>query len=99
MIFTIQRFILFFIVLLFILLSTIFYYYFKVQDEQTSKVIFTTMQHDIKEKAYTISKMMNKKEDILLFRSLLGNVAANSHFLKAILVFDDDKLLLATDPK
>ncbi len=27
------------------------------------------------------------------------NAVANNNFLKAILVFDDDKLLLTTDPK
>ncbi len=43
--------------------------------------------------------MMEKKDDILLFRSLLVNAVANNNFLKAILVFDDDKVLLTTDPK
>lgn len=99
MIFSIQRFILFFIALLFLLFSIMFFYYFKSQEEQTSKVIYTTLEHELAERAYSISKMMEKKDDILLFRSLLVNAVANNNFLKAILVFDDDKLLLTTDPK
>ncbi|MGH2307488.1 putative bifunctional diguanylate cyclase/phosphodiesterase [Aliarcobacter sp. ERUVET-8] len=99
MIFSIQRFILFFIALLFLLFSMMFFYYFKSQEEQTSKVIYTTLEHELAERAYSISKMMEKKDDILLFRSLLVNAVANNNFLKAILVFDDDKLLLTTDPK
>ena len=99
MIFGIQRFILFFIALLFLLFSIMFFYYFKSQEEQTSKVIYTTLEHELAERAYSISKMMEKKDDILLFRSLLVNAVANNNFLKAILVFDDDKLFLTTDPK
>ena len=99
MIFSIQRFILFFIALLFLLFSIMFFYYFKSQEEQTSKVIYTTLEHELAERAYSISKMMEKKDDILLFRSLFVNTVANNNFLKAILVFDDDKLLLTTDPK
>ncbi|MCT7529347.1 EAL domain-containing protein [Aliarcobacter cryaerophilus] len=99
MIFSIQRFILFFIALLFLLFSIMFFYYFKSQEEQTSKVIYTTLEHELAERAYSISKMMEKKDDILLFRSLLVNAVANNNFLKAILVFDNDKLLLTTDPK
>lgn len=99
MIFGIQRFILFFIVLLFLLFSIMFFYYFKSQEEQTSKVIYTTLEHELAERAYSISKMMEKKDDILLFRSLFVNAVANNDFLKAILVFDDGKLLLTTDPK
>ncbi|MGJ0363903.1 EAL domain-containing protein [Aliarcobacter cryaerophilus] len=99
MIFSIQRFILFFIALLFLLFSIMFFYYFKSQEEQTSKVIYTTLEHELAERAYSISKIIEKKDDILLFRSLLVNAVANNNFLKAILVFDDDKLLLTTDPK
>ena len=99
MIFSIQRFILFFIALLFLIFSIMFFYYFKSQEEQTSKVIYTTLEHELAERAYSISKMMEKKDDILLFRSLFVNTVANNNFLKAILVFDDGKLLLTTDPK
>lgn len=99
MIFGIQRFILFFIALLFLLFSIMFFYYFKSQEEQTSKVIYTTLEHELAERAYSISKMMEKKDDILLFRSLFVNAVANNNFLRAILVFDDGKLLLTTDPK
>lgn len=99
MIFSIQRFILFFIALLFLLFSIMFFYYFKSQEEQTSKVIYTTLEHELAERAYSISKMMEKKDDILLFRSLFVNAVANNNFLRAILVFDDGKLLLTTDPK
>lgn len=99
MIFSIQRFILFFIALLFLLFSIMFFYYFKKQEEQTSKVIYIAIEHELSERAYSISKIIEKKDNILLFRSLFVNAVANNKFLKAILVFDDNKLLLTTDPK
>ncbi len=99
MIFTIQRFILFFIFLLLFIFYFGFSHYFKTQEEQTSKVIYTSIIHDINEKAYTISKNIEKKEDILLYRAFLENIAANNHYVSAILVFDDDTLLLTSNPK
>ncbi len=99
MIFSIQRFILFFIFLLLAIFYVVFTYYFQKQEEQTSKVIYTTILNDIKEKAYSISKNIEKKEDILLFRAQIGNISANSPFVSNILVFDDNELLLTTDPK
>lgn len=99
MIFSIQRFILFFIFLLLAIFYVVFAYYFQKQEEQTSKVIYTTILNDIKEKAYSISKNIEKKEDILLFRAQIGNISANSPFVSNILVFDDNELLLTTDPK
>lgn len=96
---SIQRFILFFIFLLLLIFYVVFAYYFKKQEEQTSKVIYQTILKDIKDKAYTISKSIEKKDDILLFRALMGNAVANSNFINTILVFDGDELLLTTDPK
>ena len=96
---SIQRFILFFIFLLLLIFYVVFAYYFKKQEEQTSKVIYQTIIKDIKDKAYTISKSIEKKDDILLFRALMGNAVANSNFINTILVFDGDELLLTTDPK
>ena len=96
---SIQRFILFFIFLLLLIFYVVFAYYFKKQEEQTSKVIYQTILKDIKDKAYTISKSIEKKEDILLFRALMGNIVANSNFINTILIFDGDDLLLTTDPK
>lgn len=68
---SIQRFILFFIFLLLLIFYVVFAYYFKKQEEQTSKVIYQTILKDIKDKAYTISKSIEKKDDILLFRALM----------------------------
>lgn len=96
---SIQRFILFFIFLLLFIFYVVFAYYFKKQEEQTSKVIYQTIIKDIKDKAYTISKSIEKKDDVLLFRALMGNIVANSNFINTILVFDGDELLLTTDPK
>lgn len=96
---SIQRFILFFIFLLLLIFYVVFAYYFKKQEEQTSKVIYQTIIKDIKDKAYTISKSIEKKDDVLLFRALMGNIVANSNFINTILIFDGDELLLTTDPK
>ena len=98
MIFSIQRFILFFIFLLLAIFYVVFAYYFQKQEEQTSKVIYTTILNDIKEKAYSISKNIEKKEDVFSYRALLDRITSNEDFIKAILVYDNEKLLLTTEP-
>lgn len=85
--------------LLLLIFYIVFAHYFKKQEEQTSKVIYQTILGDIKGKAYTISKSIEKKEDVLVFRALMGNIVANSNFINTILIFDGDELLLTTDPK
>lgn len=76
----------------------IFSYYFFKQEEEIANVILKSLKNNIGETSYTLSKNIEKKEDILAHRALLDRIASNEDFIKAILVFDNEKLLLTTDP-
>lgn len=95
---TIQKFILFLVfILLFIFYITFTYFFFK-QEEEVANVILKSLKNNMSETSYTLSKNIREKEDILSFRALLDRITSNEDFIKAILVFDDDKLLLSTEP-
>jgi len=72
-------------------------YYF-LQREQTAKVITNSIKNDLSELSYVLSKHI-RKEPISTARALLDRKAANSSYLNAIAVFDDDALIITTDQK
>ena len=98
MIFNIRRLILFFISILVLIFYSIFAYYFFKQEENLAKVILKTINSNITETSYTLSKNLKSKNDVLLYRALLDRISANNDFISAIAIFDDDKLLVVTDP-
>lgn len=98
MMFNIQRFILFILFSLLFLFYAIFSYYFFKQEEEIANVIYKSLRNNITEASYTLSKNIEKKEDILSHRALLDRISSNEDFIKAILIFDDNKLLLTTEP-
>jgi len=87
---------------MFVLLITVMYTLFSIryfqQREATATVIHESIQNDLSELAYVLSRHV-KKEPILTARSLLDRKAANSNFISAIAIFDDQKMLVTTDPK
>ncbi|CAM4010750.1 putative bifunctional diguanylate cyclase/phosphodiesterase [Arcobacter cloacae] len=99
MIYDIQKFILFFISLILIIFYTIFGYYFFKQEEEISNVILKSIENNLKETSYKLSKSIEERNDILTYKSLLDRISSHEDFIQAILVFDNDKLLLTTDPK
>lgn len=98
MIYNIQRFILFILFFLIFLFYAIFSYYFIKQEEEIATVILKSLKNNITETSYTLSKSISKKEDILSYRALLDRIASNQDFIKAILVFDNEKMLVTTEP-
>ena len=98
MIFNIRRLILFFISILVLVFYSIFAYYFFKQEENLAKVILKTINSNITETSYTLSKNLKSKDDVLLYRALLDRISANNNFIAAIAILDDDKLLLVSDP-
>ncbi len=98
MIFNIQRFILFLLFLLLFMFYMIFSYYFFKQEEEIANVILKSLKNNLTETTYTLSKNIEKKDDILSYRALLDRISSNEDFIKAILVFDDNKLLVTTEP-
>jgi len=77
------------------LYSAFINYYF-TQRTLTAQVITDSIQNDLSELAYLLSKHV-RKESIHTARSLIDRKAANNPYLHAIAVFDDDKLLLTTN--
>ena len=87
------------VILLFttVFLSVAFYVYFK-QQEKTASVILKSMQSQISEVSYIISKSISKKEDVTLHRALFDRVAVNNDYIKCIHIYAGDSILLSTDP-
>jgi diguanylate cyclase len=84
----------------FILISlySIFSYYFYSQENKLASVILKTLNNNIIETSYTMSKTIKSSDDIYLFKAQLDRNSANDDFIAAIAVFDNNKLLLTTDP-
>ena len=84
----------------FVLLSiyAIFTYYFYQQENKLSSVILKTINNNITETSYTISKGIKSIDDIFLFKAQLDRNSANDDFIAAIAIFDNSKLIFTTDP-
>jgi len=95
---SIQKFIFFLVLsLLLTFLSVSIYSYF-TQQEKTAKLMFKSINSEISEVNYIISKSTSTKEDILLFRPLLDRIAVNNDYLDAIVIHDGHNILFSTDP-
>ncbi|MFT5660459.1 MAG: diguanylate cyclase (GGDEF)-like protein [Sulfurimonas sp.] len=95
---TVQRFtLLSFSVLLASLLS-LFSYYYLSQREYTASVILKSIQSNLSETSYLVSKNISNKNEISSIRPLLDRVAANNEFVDVILIHDENKILISTDP-
>ncbi len=84
--------------LLIIVMYTLFSIRYFQQRETGATIIHESIRNDLSELAYVLSRHV-KKEPIFTSRSLLDRKAANSNFISAIAVFDDQKLLVTTNPK
>ena len=69
MIYNIQKFILFFLFVLLVLFYVIFGYYFFKQEEEVANVILKSLKNNITETSYTLSKNIEKKEDVISYRA------------------------------
>ena len=63
-----------------------------------ASVILKTLNSNLSETSYTLSKNLQTDNDIIVSRPILDRIAANQPFVKAIVVLDDTKALLTTDP-
>nr|MBP7741916.1 diguanylate cyclase [Aliarcobacter sp.] len=77
----------------------IFAYYFYKEENNLANVILKTINNNISESNYMISRSIKSKNDVFLFKAYLDRNSANDDFIAAIAIFDNDKLLLTTDPK
>jgi len=76
----------------------IFANYYFTQREITAKLITNSITNDLSELSYVLSKHI-QKNSIKTARALIDRKAANNNYLSAISIFDDDKLILTTDPR
>ncbi len=94
--FTIKQYILAILLISLTGLYSAFINYYFTQRTLTAQVITDSIQNDLSELAYLISKHI-RKEPIKTARSLIDRKSANNPYLRSIAIFDDDKLLLTTD--
>jgi len=94
----IQRFTLLLVSTLAVSLILLFVYLQVEQRENTASVILKSINAELSEVNYIISKNTTSKEDVIVHRPLLDRVAANNDFISAILIHDGHKILLSTDP-
>lgn len=98
MLLTIQKFT---IIGLFIILSTaysIFIAYYYEQEENTASVILHSLKNDMSELSYLLSKNLFSDEMVKANRAILDRASSNNDYIAAILVADDNEVLLTTDP-
>lgn len=98
MTFRIHTFIISFLTLFGLYFYLIFSFYYQKQEEDRANIILKNLKSNLSELSYTISKELNRKNQIVAYRSTFDRVVANNDFINSILIFDDEKLLLTTDP-
>ncbi len=95
----IQKFTLFIIFILISVLFSIFIYYYLDQRERTALVILKSINTQMSEASYVLSKNITNKKNAKSFRPLLDRMASNSEFVLAILIHDGNDVLVTTDPR
>lgn len=87
---------------MFILLISVMYTLFAIryfqQRDASATIILESIRNDLSELAYVLSRHV-KKEPASTARSLLDRKAANNNFISAIAIFDDQQLLVTTNPR
>ena len=83
---------------LIVALVIMFGYFHFIQQEKTASVIMHSVQSEISETNYIISKSIRSKKDVLSHRPLLDRVSVNNNFIAAIIIHDGQNILLSTDP-
>jgi len=76
----------------------LFAIYFFEQRDKTAHVIWKNIKNDLNELSYVLSKNIALSTEVASSRALLDRKAANSDYINAIAVFDDEKLIITTDP-
>lgn len=80
------------------LLYSIFFHYYVAERENTASVILDSLHDVLTELSFTLSKNLDKEENLSTIRPYLDRVVAQNDFISAILVVDNRNILLKTDP-
>ncbi len=98
MLINIRKFTLVLVVILFSIFYSVFIHYYLTQQERTASAILKSINNNISELSYTLSKSIKSKAHVISARSLLDRVVSNNDLISAILIADYDDILLTTDP-
>jgi hypothetical protein len=79
-------------------LITIFSYAYLNQQEKMVAVILNSINTQVSETSYILSKNITDEEDVLKVRPLIDRMAANNDFVDAIVIHNGKDILLTTDP-
>ena len=80
------------------ILYAIFSTYYFDQREITAKIISSSIKNDLSELSYILSRHV-RKESVTTARALIDRKSANNNYINAIAIFDNETLLLTTDPQ
>lgn len=98
MLLSIQKFTFLIVAFLLSVLYLIFGYYHFSQQEKTASAILRSINSQMLETSYHLSKDIKSKDDIASVRAMLDRIASNSDFIDSILIHDENEVLLTTDP-
>lgn len=96
---SIQRFLLFLLLILFVTLYAIFTEYYLAQREETAAVILDSLNDDMSELSYILSKNINGKKGIKSSRAILDRITSNNDFIASIMILGDDDFFYTTNPQ
>ena len=95
---TIQKFIfILFSILLGVGFSIITYYHIE-QQNKTARVILKNIKSNMSESSYMLSKSLKTIETAVSSRPLLDRLSSNNEFIAAVLMHNEQEVLLSTDP-
>lgn len=82
-----------------IITYTVFFLYYLQQRQQTAAVIIDTIQDDVAELAYNISRNLTNNEPLESSRAVIDRAVANNNYIRAVSLFDEGVALVSTDPE
>jgi diguanylate cyclase (GGDEF)-like protein len=98
MLLSIQKFTFLIVTSLLSVLFLIFGYYYFSQQEKTASAILRSINTQMLETSYHLSKDIKSIDDIASVRSMLDRIASNSDFIESIFIHNENEVLLTTDP-
>ncbi len=98
MLLTIQKFNLAVLLVVLSVLYAIFIDYYYEQRDKMASVVLESLKDDMSELSYILSKTIENKEQLGSTRAVLDRSVSNNDFIAAIMVLDDNNVLLTTDP-
>lgn len=77
---------------------TIFFNYYLEQRQRTATVILESLTDTLSETLYILKKNMETQKSVIESRAILERIAANHEYFAAVSIFNQQELLLTSDP-